>query len=108
MRLLDELRLCIEIQNTVAIPVMARAGNQVLRIKVSRIAGWSVIRVVADVEPDVDVAVDEGQAIRGEIEISVMVVVGQIGGAGYRIEFPLWESPFTPLLRVVDLQDAGY
>ena len=60
MRLLDELWLCLEIQNAVAVPVMARAGNQVLGMKVGGIAGWSVIRVIADVEPDVDVAVDEG------------------------------------------------
>lgn len=60
MRLLDELRLRVEIKNAVAIPVMARAGNQILRMKVRRIARRGVIGVIAHVEPDVDVAVDEG------------------------------------------------
>lgn len=43
MRLLDELWLCVEIKNAVAIPVMARAGNQILRMKVCGIAGWGVV-----------------------------------------------------------------
>ena len=107
MRLLDELWLRLEIQNAVAIPVMARAGDQILGMEVGRIAGRGVVGVIADVEPDVDVAVDEGETIGREIESSVMIVVSQIWRAGYGIELALRKRPFTPLLGVVDLEDAG-
>ena len=107
MRLLDELRLRVEIKNAVAIPVMARARDQILRMEVCRIACRGVIRVIADVEPDVDVAVDKGQTIGGDVEISITIVIVQIGRAGYRIEFSFGKSPFAPLLGVIDLEDTG-
>ena len=107
MRLLDELWLRVQIKNAVAIPVMARARNQILRMEVCRIACRSVIRVIADVEPDVDVAVDKSQTIGGDVEISVTIVVVQIGRAGYRIELSFRKSPFAPLLGIIDLEDTG-
>lgn len=107
MRLLDELRLSVQIQNTITIPMMPRASNQILRMKICRIPRRRIIRVIADVEPNVNVAINEGQTIRREIEISVIVVVSQIGRAGYGIVLSLRKSPFAPLLGVVDLEDAG-
>ncbi len=76
MRLLDELRLRVEVQDPVAVPVVARARNQVLGMQVRGIAGRGVVGVVADVKPDVDVAVDKGEAVGGEGEVAVVVVVG--------------------------------
>lgn len=58
--------------------------------------------MIADVEPDVDVAVNEGQTISRDVEVAVAVVIIQIGRAGYGIVLALWESPFAPLLGVVD------
>ena len=107
MRLLDELRLRVQVENAVAIPVMARARDQILGMQVGGVTCRGVVGVVADVEPDVDVAVDEGETVRGEVEIPIVVVVVQVGSAGYGIELPLRERPCAPLLRVVDLKDAG-
>ena len=108
VRLLDELRLRVEVEDAVAVPVMARARDEILGMQVGGIAGRGVVGVVADVEPDVDVAVDKGQAVRGEVEIAVLVVVGQVGpGGGDGVELAGWKGPLAPLLRVVDLEDAG-
>ena len=107
MRLLDELRLSIQVQNAIAIPMVARARDQILRMQIRRIARGGVVRVVADVEPDVDVAVDKGEPVGREVEVAVVVVEVEIGGAGDGVEAALGEGPGAPLLRVVDLQNAG-
>ncbi len=107
MRLLDELGLGGEVANAVAVPVVDGAGDQVLRVEVGGVAGRGVVGVVADVEPDVDVAVDEGEAVRGEIEAAVVVVVVEVRRAGDGVVFAFWKSPFAPLLGVVDLEHAG-
>ncbi len=107
VRLLDELRLGGEVENAVAVPVVDGAGDQVLRVEVGGVAGRGVVGVVADVEPDVDVAVDEGETVRGEVEAAVVVVVVQVGRAGDGVVFAFREGPFAPLLGVVDLEYAG-
>ena len=107
MRLLDELRLGVEVEDAVAVPVVDGAGDQELRMEVGGIAGRGVVGVVADVEPDVDVAVDEGETVRGEVEAAVVVVVVEVGRAGDGVVCAFREGPFAPLLGVVDLEHAG-
>ena len=56
MRLHNKLRLCIDIQNPIAIPMMARTLNQVFGdafVGDVGCSGWRVVGVVADVEPHV-------------------------------------------------------
>ena len=55
MRLLNELRLGRNILDTIAIPMMPSAGDEILRMQVGRVAWGCKIRVVAYIEPNVDV-----------------------------------------------------
>ena len=55
MRLLYELGLGRDVQNTVAVPMVTTAGDQILRMQIRRVAGRCVVGVVADIEPYVNI-----------------------------------------------------
>ena len=63
--------------------------------------------MIADIAPDIDVAVDECQPISGNVKTAIAVVRWKVWCAGDGIEVAVGKSPGAPLLRVVHLKDAG-
>jgi hypothetical protein len=54
MCLLNEIRLSIDIQNAVRIPVMTRSSDQIRGAEICGLARFCVFGVYADIEPGVD------------------------------------------------------
>lgn len=71
MRGTDEIRLGVDVQNPIAVPMVARAGDLHLLRAVAR-AG--VVAVVAHVAPHVARPVDQHQPRRRDLEVPVLVV----------------------------------
>ena len=63
--------------------------------------------MVAQVEPDVRVSVDEGEVLGLQVPAAVLVVVVQVRGGGHFVEVAVGKGPGAPLLGVRDLQGAG-
>jgi hypothetical protein len=101
MRLSDKIRLRRNILNTVTIPMMAGARNQIARVDITADArARRKVRVVAQIEPDIRVAVDESQARGGDVPAAVLVVLLEVGSRRETVVFAGWECPGTPLLSV--------
>lgn len=107
MRLADKLRLGRDVQDPIAVPVMARACDQVLGVQIARLsARRRVVAVVTHIQPDVDVAVNQRQPVSADLEVAVGPVVGQVRARRDCVEGAGGKGPVAPLLGVVDLQDA--
>ena len=63
--------------------------------------------MIANVKPNVDITIDERETISAEGEIAIVVIPRQIRSRRDRIVFPGGKSPGAPLLRIIDLEDAG-
>jgi hypothetical protein len=108
MRLANIIRLSTNILDSIAIPMVSRPRNQIVRILITT-DPWlrHQLRMVAQVEPDVCASVDERQVRGLDVPATVLVVVLQCGGGGDAVVFAWRESPCAPLLGVGDLQLAG-
>jgi hypothetical protein len=112
MRLLDKVWLRIDIEDSIAVPMVPASVDQIrlnlasgcgvtVRVcdAVRRCVGQS--RVVADVEPDIGAPVNEGQSLTGDVQVAVFVVVGEVGSISRdRVVLSWRESPLAPLLCV--------
>ena len=47
-------------------------------------------------------SIDKGQTIGGEVEVAVVVVVGEIGGGRNGVVDSVWEGPGAPLLTAIE------
>jgi len=54
MRLLDEIRLCVDIQNAIAVPVMSCTRDQICGAEIRGLAGFSVFGMDTNIEPRID------------------------------------------------------
>ncbi len=103
--LADELRLGGHVQHAVAVPVVSSPHDEVLGAQVRRVPRRRPVRVVAAVDPRVDVAVDKGQPVRREPQPAVPVPPPQVRRRRDRVVRPRREGPRAPVLRVVGLDD---
>lgn len=109
MRLPYELRLFLHIQHAVRVPVVARARDQVLwpQIRALSPRRRREVGVVAQIVPDVLVAVDEREAVGRQVEPAEAVVRVDVGGPRDRVRGPRREGPGAPLLLVRGVDYAG-
>ncbi len=112
MSIPNELRLSAHIPYAVRLPMMASPRNQQLRMqyRIRHIRGIPqrrIIGMIANIEPNVLIAVDMRETRRTDVVPAVLVDLVQVGCRRDSVVLPWWESPFAPLLRVVHLQLAG-
>jgi hypothetical protein len=108
MRLANTIRLSTNVLDSIAISMVSRPSNQVVRILVTANPRLrNQLRVVAQIEPDICASIDHCQVRSLDVPAAVLVVILQCGGGGDAVVLAGRESPDTPLLGVGDLQLAG-
>jgi hypothetical protein len=107
MGLANIRRFRTHILDSITIPMMSSSRNQIARVLVATNPWlWRQIRMVAKIEPNIRVPVNEREIRRLKIPTTVLVVVIQLRASGNTVVLSCWEGPCAPLLRVRDLQDA--
>jgi hypothetical protein len=59
--------------------------------------------MIAHIDPDIRLPINEREAVGVEVKIPVLVPEGEVGGGGDAVA----EGPVAPLLGVVGLEDTG-
>jgi hypothetical protein len=69
-------RLSTEVLNAIAIPMMPCPSNKIARILITAYPWlWSEVRVVAEIQPDIGVAVDQCKIRHLYVPAAVLIVV---------------------------------
>ena len=98
---LDIVRLSVQVQDTITVPVVTPSRNQILVLSITQ---RCLITMIANVFPDIDIAVDEGETRRRDVEGTIAIVPGRVGPRSRNgVAASGRESPVTPLLSVIYL-----
>lgn len=97
VRFPDVGRLRINVFDTIAIPVMSRPRDQIARILVATNSRLGCqVRVIAQIEPNIRAAVNQGQVLSLDVPAAIFVVVVQFRRLRDAVMLASREGPCTP------------
>ena len=67
---------------------------------------WGEVRVIAEIQPNVLIAVDKSQSVCAKVKTAILSVLGEIGRRWDDVELSLGKGLVAPLLFIVGIHNA--